>query len=81
MLAVKGTIKNGVIAPEQPLKFPDGQQVIITVLQEENIIDDETYKAEAQAFMDLIKKCTIDAEIDDLAHQYDHYLYSLPKED
>jgi predicted DNA-binding antitoxin AbrB/MazE fold protein len=80
MLAVKGTIKNGVIEPEQPLKFSDGQQVIITVLQED-IIDDETYQAEAKAFMELLKKCTIDAGIDDLAHQHDHYLYGLPKQD
>lgn len=81
MLAVKGTIKNGVIAPEQPLKFPDGQQVIITVLQEENIIDDETYQAEWDKFMQIIKDCAMDTGIDDLAHQHDHYLYGLPKQD
>ncbi len=29
----------------------------------------------------LLKRCAVDTELTDLAHQHDHYLYSTPKKD
>ncbi len=76
MLTIKGKVKNGTIFPLEPLgNSYEGKKVIITLV-EEKLTDDEN---DWQRLFAAIEENQIDADITDLAHNDDHYLYGTPK--
>ena len=78
MLSIKGTFKDGVAHPAEPLQGYEGQPVIITFLEESVVsFTDETAW---DALTQLLKACSVETGITDLAHQHDHYLYGKPKD-
>ncbi|MBW4424833.1 MAG: hypothetical protein KME50_10355 [Nostoc desertorum CM1-VF14] len=80
MLSVKGTFQNGVVHPNEPIEGHEGQSVII-VFVEENRTPEPAMPEDSDwdKLRQLIKNCAVDTDIDDLAHQHDHYLYGMPK--
>jgi hypothetical protein len=78
MLTVKGKVENGKILALEPISDSyEGREVIITFADEA-----ETEKqADWQKLFDALEENRIDAEITDLAHQHDHYLYGTEKRD
>jgi hypothetical protein len=81
MISVKGTIKNGVALPLEPVKKTDeGRSVMITFLDEEA---EEVKRPNGTngkvSLKSLIDEFQIDTGIEDLASQHDHYLYGTPK--
>jgi hypothetical protein len=87
ILTIKGIFQDGVARPSEPIEGREGQQVIITFLDEEPArpapSPGEKEKGDAgwNGLMQLIEDCAVDTGIDDLAHQHDHYLYGTPKKD
>jgi hypothetical protein len=80
MISVKGTFKNGVALPLEPVKVSDeGRNVIITFLDEEPEADKESYSNGVVSLKTLIDEFQVDTGIEDLASQHDHYLYGTPK--
>lgn len=80
MLSIKGTFQNGVAQPSEPIAGREGQTVIITFLEEAPVTsasDDSGW----EQLMQIIDQNTVDTGIEDLAHQYDHYLHGKPKQD
>ena len=79
MISVKGTIKNGVALPLEPVKETDeGRNVIITFIEDESALP-ESSNGNDVSLWDLIDKFQVDTGIEDLAAQHDHYLYGTPK--
>jgi hypothetical protein len=80
LLSVKGVFKEGVACPIEKIEGHDGQQVVITFLDNE-LTDQAKDEEEAawDALMQLIEDCTVETGITDLAHQHDHYLYGKTK--
>jgi len=80
MLSIKGTFHNGVALPVEPITGRERQPVIITFLEDRL---GETSPPAADRTSDtlgqLLEACQMDAGIEDLAHQHDHYLYGKPK--
>ena len=75
MLKVKGKIENGKILALEPIDDYEGREVIIT-------LDDEPESENQKDWEKLfaaIEENQIDADITDLAHNHDHYLYGTPK--
>jgi hypothetical protein len=81
MISVKGTIKNGVALPLEPVDETDeGRSVIITFIDEEpSAIEVATRSAENVSLKSLVDDFQVDTGIEDLASQHDHYLYGTPK--
>jgi len=81
MISVKGTIKNGVALPLEPVKKTDeGRSVMITFLNEEaEEMKRPNGKNGEVSLKTLIDEFQIDTGIEDLASQHDHYLYGTPK--
>ena len=81
MISVKGTIKNGVALPLDPVKKTDeGRIVMITFLDEEaEGVKRLNGKNGNISLKTLIDEFQIDTGIEDLASQHDHYLYGTPK--
>jgi hypothetical protein len=80
MLTVKGFFQNGVAHPTKPIEGRDGQQVMITFLEED--IETYAHSEENSAWdklTELVEDCAAETGIEDLAHQHDHYLYNNPK--
>ncbi|MBW4580924.1 MAG: hypothetical protein KME42_15260 [Tildeniella nuda ZEHNDER 1965/U140] len=79
MRSIKGTVQNGVIHPTEPIEGHDGQQVVITFVEEETEspqpIDDSSWND----LMTFIDAHAVDTGIEDLAHQHDHYIHGTPK--
>ena len=81
MISVKGTIKNGMALPLEPVKATDeGRSVMIT------FIDDDAEEVKRPigengkiSLKTLVDEVQIDTGIEDLASQHDHYLYGTPK--
>lgn len=81
MISVKGTIKNGMALPLEPVKATDeGRSVMIT------FIDDDAEEVKRPngengkiSLKTLVDDFQIDTGIEDLASQHDHYLYGTPK--
>lgn len=69
MISVKGTIKNGVVLPLEPVKKTDeGRTVMITFVDDErNASTDLPPTAKTKTFEELIEECQIDTGIIDLA--------------
>jgi len=82
MLSVKGTFQDGVAYPAEPIAERNGQVVIITFLEEDNLpTQPTTNKAAWDALQQLVEDCAVETGISDLAHQHDHYLYGQPKQE
>ena len=76
MLEVKGKVHNGVVLPFEPISDSyEGKEVIITLVDEQTINEESDWEILFRA----IEESRIDADITDLAHQHDHYLYGTPK--
>ncbi|MEP7037763.1 MAG: hypothetical protein ABI891_05430 [Acidobacteriota bacterium] len=76
MLEVKGKVHNGAVLPLEPISDSyEGREVIIT-------LDDESESENRKGWerlMAVIEENQIDADITDLAHNHDHYLYGTAK--
>ncbi|MGE0887158.1 MAG: hypothetical protein AB7P14_26855 [Blastocatellales bacterium] len=83
MLSVKGEFHNGVAQPLTEIEGREGQQVIITFLEETTATKNGSTQSDDDwdAMMKLIEDCQTNTGIGDLAHQHDHYLYGTPKRD
>ncbi len=76
MLTIKGKIKDGAVLPLEPISDSyEGKEVIITLADEQPKNDDDDW----QRLFAAIEENQIDADITDLAHQHDHYLYGTRK--
>jgi hypothetical protein len=75
MLTVKGKVENGKILALEPIDDYEGKEVIITLADEQETTDKEGW----QKLFAVLEENQIDAEISDLAHHHDHYLYGKPK--
>jgi hypothetical protein len=88
MPSIKGTVKNGLVYPNEAIADQEGKSVIITIIEpnpnipstDELSWDESSWNSEDwDQFDQLIEKCTIDTGIVDLAHQHDHYIHGTPK--
>ncbi len=76
MLEVKGKVHNGAVVPLEPISDSyEGKEVTITLDEESESENQSGWKR----LMTIIEENQIDADITDLAHQHDHYLYGTPK--
>lgn len=76
MLTVKGKVQNGAVLPLEPISDSyEGKEVIITLADEPESENQIGWKK----LLAVIEENQIDADITDLAHQHDHYLYGKPK--
>ncbi len=76
MLEVKGKVHNGAVLPLEPISdFYEGK-VVITLAEDEQ--ESENQKG-WKRLMTVIEENQIDADITDLAHNHDHYLYGTAK--
>ncbi len=76
MLEVKGKVHNGAVLPLEPISDSyEGREVIITL---DNESESENRKG-WERLMAVIEENQIDADITDLAHNHDHYLYGTAK--
>jgi hypothetical protein len=79
MESVKGTIRNGVALPLEPVAESDeGRSVIITFVDEPVETSPQT-NGEHLSLDEIIERFKVDTGIPDLAAQHDHYLYGTPK--
>lgn len=79
MVSVKGTFNNGVVHPVEAIEAKEGQQVIITLLEQENPTETSSDEISWDEMLDFIDTCAMDTGIEDLAHQHDHYIHGTPK--
>ena len=80
MSSVKGTFLNGVARPLEPVgEEHEGQEVVITFVDEARTREDSADGAGWDALAALLDDCAVDVEAADLAHEHDHYLYGKPK--
>ena len=75
MIKVKGKIENGKILALEPVDDYEGKEAIITIADEAESENQIGWKR----LMEVIEKNQIDADITDLAHNHDHYLYGTAK--
>jgi hypothetical protein len=76
MLTVKGKVHNGAVLPLEPISDSyEGKEVVITLLDESESENQNDWKR----LFAVIEENQIDADITDLAHNHDHYLYGIPK--
>ena len=76
MLEVKGKVHNGAILPLEPISESyEGKEVVITLPDE----SESENQSDWDRLFAAIEENQIDADITDLAHQHDHYLYGTPK--
>ena len=83
-LSVRGTFRNGAAQPIETVEGREGQQVIITFLEETPALSpshDGEGDTEKDEWDELIDRCSVDTGITDWAEQHDHYLYGLPKKE
>lgn len=79
MVSIKGTFNNGVVHPLEAIAAKEGQQVIITFVEQENPIETPSDEISWDEMLDFIDTCAVDTGIEDLAHQHDHYIHGTPK--
>jgi hypothetical protein len=80
VISVRGTFHNGIAEPVEAVEGRDGQPVLITFLEDQEVgelpsavVDDEDTLGK------LIDACAVDTGIPDLALEHDHYIYGTPK--
>ena len=75
-VTVKGKVENGAVLPLEPISdYYEGKEVIITLIDERPANEESDW----ERLFAAIEENQIDADITDLAHQHDHYLYGTPK--
>lgn len=80
MSSVKGTFQNGVARPLEPVsEAHEGQEVIITFVDEPSRMSSADNGAGLNALAELLDDCAVDIDLPDLAHEHDHYLYGKMK--
>jgi hypothetical protein len=81
MSSVKGTFENGVARPLEPVgKEREGQEVVITFVDEAPTGDTTAFGAGWETLAALLDDCAVEVDATDLAHEHDHYLYGKPKQ-
>lgn len=76
MLEIKGKVHNGAVLPLEPISDSyEGKEAIITIADEPESENQNGWKR----LMAVIEENQIDADITDLAHNHDHYLYGTAK--
>lgn len=76
MLEIKGKVHNGAVLPLEPISdYYEGKEAIITIADE----PESGNQSDWDRLFAAIEENQIDADITDLAHQHDHYLYGKPK--
>lgn len=76
MLTVKGRVENGKVLALEPISDSyEGKEAIITIADEPESENQIGWKK----LMAVIEENQIDADITDLAHNHDHYLYGTAK--
>jgi predicted DNA-binding antitoxin AbrB/MazE fold protein len=78
MVSIKGTFNNGVVHPLEAIAAREGQQVIITLVEQENPSED-LEGSDWEELNQILADCQVDTGIEDLAHQHDHYIHGTPK--
>ncbi|NES84914.1 MAG: hypothetical protein F6K10_27825 [Moorea sp. SIO2B7] len=78
-MQVKGTFKNGVVQPIEPVQGREGQSVIITFVEETPTLQAQTDDLSWDDLLNFIAQYAVETGIEDLAHQHDHYLYGTAK--
>jgi hypothetical protein len=81
MISIKGTFQNGVAQPSETVSGREGQTVIITFLEDSAAVPTNDDDSGWEQLTQIIEQNIVDAGIEDLAHQHDHYLYGKPKQD
>lgn len=71
-MAYRGRIKNGVVAPDQPLPWPEGTEVIVEA------VESARRTTIAERYRDVIGSVTDLPE--DMARNHDHYIHGTPKQ-
>ena len=81
MSSVKGTFRNGVARPLEPVgEAREGQEVIITFVDDKQSPSSSADNgAQWNALTELLDNSAIDIDVPDLAHEHDHYLYGKQK--
>lgn len=76
MLEVKGKVHNGAVLPLEPISDAyEGKEVIITLADE----PESDNQSDWDRLFAAIEENQIDADITDLAHNHDYYLYGTAK--
>lgn len=76
MLEIKGKVHNGAILPLEPISDSyEGKEAIITIADE----PESENQSDWDRLFATIEENQIDADITDLAHNHDHYLYGTAK--
>lgn len=76
MLTVKGKVQHGAVLPLEPISdVYEGKEVTITLADE----PESENQIGWGKLMAIIEENQIDADITDLAHNHDHYLYGTAK--
>ena len=74
---MKAIYHQGVLSLEEPLPLADGTHVRVTVSADEESQGaiQESHEDSWDALNQLLKDCSIDTGVSDLARSHDHYLY------
>ena len=76
MLEVQGKVHNGAVLPLEPISdFYEGREVTITLADE----PESENQSDWDRLFAAIEENQIDADITDLAHNHDYYLYGTAK--
>ena len=76
MLEIKGKVHNGAVFPFEPISdVYEGKEAIITIADEA----ESENQSDWDRLFAAIEENQIDADITDLAHNHDHYLYGTAK--
>ena len=67
------------IRPLEAIEAREGQQVIITFVEQENFSEASSDEISWDEMLDFIDSCAVDTGMEDLAHQHDHYIHGKPK--
>lgn len=78
MVSIKGIFNHGVVHPLEAIAAQEGQQVIITFVEQENPSED-LEGSDWEELNQILADCQVDTGIEDLAHQHDHYIHGTPK--
>lgn len=76
-MTISGTVKNGVVVPDEPVDLPEGAVARIEIMQVDNAVDPEIL-----ALREILRKYAgcCDGLPPDYALNIDHYLYGTPKQ-
>ena len=73
-MSYKGTVRNGVVVLDAPLKLPEG-----TTVHVEPVSDQKASASRPEDPLFDMSQYAVDTGIPDLAVNLDHYLYGHPK--